>query len=395
MKPDKLSMSPYERCMATIEGLIADRVPSYTPSIACDVASKILGREAHTGSPTLWYAAAKAWLAGKNAYEDFQRKHEEDIIELNRTLDIEVIRYPWLVSIRPTVQLDEYTFLSGDPDGIHQVWHWDEEIMNFHKVKDTKPKRRPEDWPEMAKQRLKSVDASARRVRESTGIREAKLQRRLGDEMMVVAGGGSLSLGLDEASLMACAVEPGAVGDILDCQLEVALAQMEGMVERGIKVVLGGGDMADKNGPIYSPRMFRDLILPRLKKLAVRCRELELHYVWRTDGNLWSIGDMLFDEAGVPGYGEVDRDASMEVGRIRDKYPNVVVWANASGDALFRRSRAEVYDYCMTILKESEGRCYFHGVSNTILPGTRPENVWAMMEARDDFSRHSSSGNGL
>ena len=67
MKPDKLSMSPYERCMATIEGRIADRVPAYTPSIACDVASKILGREAHTGSPTLWYADAKAWLAGKNA----------------------------------------------------------------------------------------------------------------------------------------------------------------------------------------------------------------------------------------------------------------------------------------------------------------------------------------
>ncbi len=395
MQPYKLSMSNYERCMATIEGRATDRVPAYTPSIACDVASKILGREAHTGSPTLWYAAAKAWLAGRNAYEDFQRKHEEDIIELNRTLDIEIIRYPWLVSIRPTVQLDEYTFLSGDPDGIHQVWHWDEEIMNFHKVRDTTPKPRPEDWPEMAKQRLKSIDASARRARESTGIREAKLQRRLGHEMMVVAGGGSLSLGLDEASLMACAVEPGAVGDILDCQLEVALAQMEGMVERGIKVVLGGGDMADKNGPIYSPKMFRDLILPRLRKLAARCRELELHYVWRTDGNIWSIGDMLFGEAGVPGYGEVDRDATMELGRIRDKYPNVVVWANASGDVLFRRSRAEVYDYCMTILKESKGRCYFHGVSNTILPGTRPENVWAMMEARNDFSHHLSSGNGV
>jgi hypothetical protein len=40
-------MSPYKRCMATIEGRIADRVPAYTPSIACDVASKILGREAH------------------------------------------------------------------------------------------------------------------------------------------------------------------------------------------------------------------------------------------------------------------------------------------------------------------------------------------------------------
>jgi hypothetical protein len=379
-------MNPYDRCIAAIEGRVPDRVPAYTPSTACDVASKILGREAHTGSPTLWYAAAKAWLAGGNAYAEFQRKHEEDIIELNRALGVEVIRYPWLVNIRPTIRLNDNTFLSGDPDGIHEIWHWDEDIMNFHKVKDTTPKRRPEDWPELAKQRLRDVEASAKRVRETAGVREVKLQNRLGDEMMVVAGGGGLSLGLDEASLMACVIEPGAVGDILDCQLEVALAQMEGIAERGIRVVLGGGDMADKNGPIYSPRVFRALILPRLKKLAARCRELGLHYVWRTDGNLWPVSSMIFDEADVPGYGEVDRDATMEVGRIRDQYPDVVVWANASGDVLLRRSREEVYDHCMTILRESEGKRYFHGVSNTILPGTPPENVWAMMQARDDFS---------
>lgn len=385
METNQFSMTPYERCMAAIEGRMPDRVPAYTPSIACDVASSILGREAHTGSPTLWYAAAKAWLAGENAYADFRQKHEEDIIELNRALGIEIIRYPWLLSIKPVMQLDEYTFLSGVPDGVHQIWRWDEASMNFCKTKDTTPKRRPEDWQKLAKQRLKTVSVSAERARKNAGIRESKLQKRLGDEMMVVAGGGGLSVGLDEVSLMACIMEPGAVGDMLDCQLEVALAQMEGIAERGIKVVLGGGDMADNKGPIYSPQVFRDLILPRLKKLAALCKKLGLHYVWRTDGNTWLVSDMIFDEAGVPGYGEVDRDATMETGKIRDKYPDVVLWANASGDALRRRSCEEVYDYCMTILNESGGKRYFHGVSNTILPGTRQENVWAMMKARDDF----------
>jgi uroporphyrinogen decarboxylase len=143
--------------------------------------------------------------------------------------------------------------------------------------------------------------------------------------------------------------------------------------------------MADKNGPLYSPRMFRELLLPRLRKLADRCNELNLHYVWRTDGNLWPVCDMIFEEAGVPGFGEVDRDASMELGKIRKRYPDVVVWANASGGFMRRRGREEVYDHCVRILEESEGRRYFHGVSNTILPGTPPENVWAMMEARNDF----------
>jgi len=386
MKTNICPMNPYERCLATIEGRPIDRVPAYTPSIACDVASKILGREAHTGSPTLWYAAAKAWMAGKNAYAEFQQKHEEDVLALNRVLDIEVVRYPWLVNIRPTQQLDEYTFLSGDPDGVYKIWHWNPEVMNFHETKDTAPKRQPEDWPEMAKRRLKSIEASAESARKGAAVREANLQERLGNEMMVVAGGGSLSLGIDEASLMACVMEPGAAGDMLDCQLEVDLAQMEGIASRGIKVVLGGGDMADKNGPLYSPQTFRDLIFPRLKKLSARCNELGLHYVWRTDGNIWSVSDMIFAEAGVPGYGEVDWDAAMETGKIRERFPDVVVWANASGHIMRIGSRDEVYNHCMEILKESGGRRYFHGVSNTILPGTPPENVWAMMEARDDFA---------
>ena len=194
---------------------------------------------------------------------------------------------------------------------------------------------------------------------------------------------------------MACALEPGAVGDILDCQLEVALAQAEGIAARGIKVVLGGGDMADKNGPMYSPRMFRELLLPRLKTFSARCQELGLHYVWRTDGNIWLVSDMVFLEAGVPGYGEVDYDASMQMGRIRQRYPDLVVWANASADVLRRRSPAEVYDHCMQILKGSQGTGYFHGCSNAVLPGTPPENVWAMMRARDDYSTEKRSSHAV
>jgi uroporphyrinogen decarboxylase len=207
----------------------------------------------------------------------------------------------------------------------------------------------------------------------------------LGEEMMVVAGGGGLSVGLDEASLMACALQPGAVADILDCQLEVALAQMEGIAARGIKVVLGGGDMADKNGPMYSPGMFRSLVLPRLKALAARCAELGLHYVWRTDGKIWLVSDMIFGEAGVPGYGEVDHDASMHPAAIRERYPDLVLWGTISADLLYRAAPDEVYRTCQQIIVDSGGTGYFHGCSNAVLPGTPPENVWAMMRARDDY----------
>jgi uroporphyrinogen-III decarboxylase len=204
-------------------------------------------------------------------------------------------------------------------------------------------------------------------------------------------GAGGLSVGRDEASLMACALQPGAVADILDCQLAVAIAQVEGIAARGIKVVLGGGDMADKNGPMYSPRMFRSLVLPRLKALAARCNELGLHYVWRTDGKIWLVSDMIFVEARVPGFGEVDHDASVHTDAIRRRYPNLVLWGTISADLLRRAAPDEVYRECRQIIADSGGKGYFHGCSNAVLPGTPPENVWTMMRARDDYSRGDPS----
>ena len=379
-------MTNLDRCLKTIAGRATDRVPAYTPTIACDVARQILDREAHTGSPSLAYASAKAWLQGEQAYDEFQDSVTEDLIDLNRALGIEVIRYGLRGGLKPTRQIGEHTFLCGDPDGVHQVWRWDPKVMNLCRTKSTAPVVQPEDWPAQVEKRTRGVEDAVAAIRETCGRWEAELQERLGDEMLVIAAAGGFSLGVDEPSLMACVLEPGAVGDLLDCQLELNIARAETLAGRGLMVQYGGGDMADKNGPLYSPSVFRELILPRLTKFIARCRELGVHHFWRTDGRLWPVTDMIFVEAGVPGYGEVDFDAGMDAATIRERYPELVIWGNISGDRLRRGSRSEVHDHCLAVLEGSGGRAYFHGCSNTVLPGTPVENVLAMMQTRDDFS---------
>jgi hypothetical protein len=379
-------LTAYQRCMRVVEGGVPDKMPAYTPTIACEVASNILGRSVDTGGPSLWYAEAKAWAAGDAAHDEFLQKYEESLIYLNRALGIEVFRYGFRKPDRPTRQIDEVTFLYGDADGIHQIWRWDETAANYFPVKNTAPKRSPEDMPRVAGDMAKSLPKQLEAINSMDVLPERKLQDALGEEMFVVAGGATLAVGLDEAAFMACSLEPGAIGDILDCQLELGLAQLDLIARSGIKVVLGGGDMADNNGPMYSPRMFAELIIPRLKKLMTRVQEHGLHYVWRTDGNIWSVADMIFEDSGVPGYGEVDYDASMTAERIRQQYPDLVIWANLSGDFLHQRSEKDVYDYSLKVLRDSGGSHYFHGCSNTILSGTPAENVWAMMKARNDYA---------
>ncbi len=379
-------MTGRERSLTAIQGGMPDRVPAYTPTIASDVAGHILGREVHTGGPALWFAEARAWCDGPSAWQEFDCRVTEDIIDLHRALEQDIIRFPWRNNIRPTARLDEVTFRCGDLDKAHAIWRWDQETSNFLCVK--RPERpRVEDWPHVARRVEEDLAGRLARIRESAGVREARLQARLGESMLVAAGGAGLSLGVDEASLMAAIQEPAAVEAILECDLVAGLEELRTLAGQGLKVVLGGGDMADKNGPIYSPAMFARFMLPRWKKVAACCRDLGLHYVWRSDGNLWKVADMLFREAGFVGFGEVDYDAAMTCARLRTAYPDVVIWGNLSGDLLRRGTAGQAYRHALESLQASGGRRYFHGCSNTILPGTPPGNVIAMMAARDDFSR--------
>ncbi len=58
-------MTHKERIRAAFEHREGDRVPIFEQSVASDVASEILGREAFTGTTYLHYQEAVAWMRGK------------------------------------------------------------------------------------------------------------------------------------------------------------------------------------------------------------------------------------------------------------------------------------------------------------------------------------------
>ena len=384
-------MKACDRVISVVEGRRPDRVPQFTPTMSCETASRLMGHETFAGSPSLWYHEALAWTRGKNAHEEFDARIVEDAISWRLKFGDDVFMYPWRNTARPVVHPDPSTFVFGDPAGAHQVWRWDAETMNFVETVNTARKPEPEDWPTRAREMQRNMPTTLEQVRDQTGRTEEDTQRRIGGDMLVVGSGAMLSMGVDEASLAAILLEPAAVADILDCQLEVGKCQLDAFARRNVKVIMGGGDMADKNGPIYSPACFHDLLLPRLRPLVRHATDLGLHYVWRTDGRIWPVSDMIFSDAGAPAYGETDRDAGMTVKAVREKFPKVVIWSNTSADLLRRGNADAVYRDTMQILVESGGIGYFNGCSNTVLPGTPLENLAAMRKAADDCARRSST----
>ena len=83
------------------------------------------------------------------------------------------------------------------------------------------------------------------------------------------------------------ALEPGLVRLKLMLQADGGIWCAEALAASGLpRVMLGGGDMADNRGPVYSVKCFREIVLPAYRHLLARCAELGIHYAFRSDGNL-------------------------------------------------------------------------------------------------------------
>ena len=95
-------MNPFERFDTILNHQKPDKLPFYFPTIACSVASELLGRPVFSGGDSLHFAEERSWLLGESAHAEFDHRYREDAIELNRKLGADVVRQTWRSSARPT-----------------------------------------------------------------------------------------------------------------------------------------------------------------------------------------------------------------------------------------------------------------------------------------------------
>jgi hypothetical protein len=368
--------------VAAFGGMASEAVPVYEQSFASEVASKILGREAFTGAVMLHYQEAVWAVRGPQAYAEFRERVCRDVVELYRTLGFGALAPPWLGGA-PVKQVGEYEFLYGDPDGYWVIKRYDPHTMTYGPVRYSHPPR----WrgPEAIRQAVTDLQRLAERYVEDghAAAQEAHFRHWLsvaGDEFELLGSAG-LSVPLNEEWLTACALVPEMVADYLDAQVEIGRQQMQIQARLGLRIVWGGGDLADNHGPLYGPRFFNTIVLPRYKRLVQACHELGMKYVFRSDGDLTTIADGLFGEAGVDGFGEIDYDAGMRIPLLQERYPHLTCWGNISCRLLRNGTPEQVGAAAEELVEQCQARGrLILGSSNTVLPGTPPENYYALLE---------------
>ena len=382
-------MTSKERVSAAFEQRRTDKVPVHHIGFSSEIASALLGREAYVGGGIQQWREAKALWEGEEAHREFLERAFRDAIDIALLCDHDMIRPSyWRYNVKPTKRLNEHTFLYAYGDEADwRVLRYDPPSEQCH-VFAYKPKAKPtfEDLEKELAVREKAAEEY--RPTEEEFAFEIRAQRLLGHERAVRIGGVGVGLPIREAEIWfeALLLRPDLAARHLDIQVEQAVRNVAFSVPFGFRYFFGGLDFASNDGPMVSPKVFHDLVLPRLQRVSDVCHRYGVYHLFASDGNLWPVAGDLFGRSGVDGYYEIDRRAGMDLGKLRKRFPDLTLIGNISSHTMHLGTKEQVIAEVLSCLEEA--KCsggIIVGTSNYFVPGTPVENVIALLETIREY----------
>jgi hypothetical protein len=357
-------------------------VPVHHIGFSSKSASLILGRQAYVGGGIQQYRESLAIWQGADEHAEFVARSQRDAIDLALATGQDLIRASyWRMKEKPAKRLDEFTFLYGNPDGDYRIMRLEPETELYQLVDQSSSAPLSYDLLEEDIRTQESTIANYNP--DASMFSDTVNAMRLHPDHAIRAGGASLHIPYEPAIWLEATLErPDLVERKLDLDVQYARKHIDLAGRLGIKYLFGGGDFATNQGPMYSPHTFHDLMLPRLKIICDTCHRHGIKYLFGTDGNVWPVADDLFGASGVDGFYEVDVKAGMDLYRLRDRFPKLVIVGNIASHTLHAGTPDEVHVETLAMMQAArELRGIFVGCSNQVVSQTPPENLDAMLAA--------------
>ncbi len=181
-----------------------------------------------------------------------------------------------------------------------------------------------------------------------------------------------------EGFAFALADDPDFVAEVFQRYGEWSAKVIKRLCRMGFDLVWAGGDIAFKTAPFFSPSVFRESLLPGMRRAAA---EITLPWIYHSDGNLMPILDDLLS-LGMNGLHPFE-PGGMDIVAVKRKYGSALcVVGNVDIDLLARGTPAEVRAATRKLLDElSPLGGHLVSSSNSLASYVRPENLLAMSEA--------------
>ena len=193
-------------------------------------------------------------------------------------------------------------------------------------------------------------------------------------------------MGLDKL-LMAMAADQGLAELVMDKVLEANIEVVRGAIRAGAEVIILGDDYAYNSGPMMSPKMFEELILPRLRKMIEMIHAEGALCIKHTDGDIYKLLDMIVD-ADPDGLNPIEPAAGMDLRSVKERVGDrVCLIGNIDCAHLLPfGTPQQVREAVRQAIEDAgEGGRFMISSSNSIHSSCKAENLVAMVEAAKEF----------
>ena len=197
-----------------------------------------------------------------------------------------------------------------------------------------------------------------------------------------------LSMGVEGFSLALSENRP-FLEEVLDRYFDWAVVVAERVAHLGFDVFVSTDDMAFKTSPFFSPRMFRELVLPRYQRVA---EKVSLPWVIHTDGNILPLLDDLLS-LGIVGLHPNEKGAVDIRAMKRDYGDRLCLLGNVDLNILGQGTPEETDREVKELIRDvGPGGGYIVTSGNSLAGYLRPENVVALSQAVQKYGRYPLQG---
>lgn len=376
-------MNSIERVISTFRMESVDRFPIFEQAVSGEIVSKILGRKSLGFMTDLHFEEAKALFSGDNAYKDFVGRFKEDFSAFINKFDPDIIASPWFLWEKPSERIDEFTF-KYENEFSWQIRKYDPDSKTFSLMESS--------WDFADSDQIKNYVRTLIRNKGNGTLPEKYFNildwmiEKYGKQKCV-AGASAISAPLQANWLLFMLEEPECFADYIKILTEGELQLARAQIQRGIKIINGGGDLATNKGSVYSPEIFKNIMLPQIKRIIDFYHDSGAFYIFRTDGNVWEISDDLLVNSGTDAYGEIDIDAGMDFIKLRNRFPQLILWGGLSCGSLLVNGTddeitAKANELCSFF---AEKRGWIAGSSNSVLHKTNLSGYLKAIELIKNF----------
>jgi uroporphyrinogen-III decarboxylase len=191
-----------------------------------------------------------------------------------------------------------------------------------------------------------------------------------------------LSIGIQTFSLMLYD-DRKFVETVMDIFNDWTLAVVEHINEMDFDYVIISDDLAHSAGPLFSPQIFRELFVPRYRRVV---EKLKKPWILHTDGNfLPLIEDLL--PLGMSAIGNLE-PAAVDIVQLKKDYGHrVALLGNIDLNYTLTRATEEEVEaqVKLRISQLAPGGRYLLASENSIPSYVQPENLLAMSRAVEKY----------